>query len=71
MRSGVNCHAVAYPAMEELCDGVAGLLSDDALAQRIAAAGRETAAAYGPDAFERQWAGVLEEILRVPTDTLR
>jgi glycosyltransferase involved in cell wall biosynthesis len=71
MRPGENSHVVAYPAMEALCAGMASLLTDDAAAQRLAAAGRETAVAYGRDVFERRWAGVLREILDVPADSLR
>jgi glycosyltransferase involved in cell wall biosynthesis len=71
MRPGVNAHVVAYPAMDSLCDGVATLLQDDARAERMAAAGRETAAAYGRQAFEERWVGVLRELLDVPAGRLR
>jgi glycosyltransferase involved in cell wall biosynthesis len=71
MRPGENCHAVAYPAMEALCTGLATLLSDEASAERMALAGRKTAAAYGPDAFQQRWLGVFEGLLDVPADTLR
>ena len=71
MRSGVNCHAVAYPAMGELCAGVARLLDDEEAAERMAAAGRETAAGFSYEAFERRWVRVLEGLFGESADPLR
>jgi len=55
MRPGHNCEAVSYPAMEELCERVAALLSDPGSARRLAEKGRETALEYDLPRFEASW----------------
>jgi glycosyltransferase involved in cell wall biosynthesis len=71
MRTDVNCHVAAYPAMEAVCDGMAAVLEDEDAAERMAAAGLKTAAGYGYEAFERRWIGVLEGLFGGSAGPLR
>ncbi len=66
MRPGENCEAVAFPALEELCDRLARVLTDAKYADRIAARGRETAREFGLAAFEARWTDFLESFLASP-----
>jgi glycosyltransferase involved in cell wall biosynthesis len=61
MRAGENCQVVGYPAMDDLCERVAAVLGDDSAAERLAAAGRETAARYGLPAFQERWRARIGE----------
>jgi glycosyltransferase involved in cell wall biosynthesis len=63
MRPGINCETVGYPAIEELSARLALVIGDPDHAERLAAAGRETAAEYELGAFERRWGAFLEGFL--------
>jgi glycosyltransferase involved in cell wall biosynthesis len=71
MRPGENCEAVAYPAMAALCERMAAVLGDEGTASRLAHAGRDTAAGYGLETFERRWVSMLETLLKRSADPLR
>ncbi len=67
MRPGENCEAVAYPALEELCERLARVLTDDEHAGRIARGAGRTAGEFGLAAFEERWTGFLEAFSLVPS----
>ena len=55
MVPGQNCAAAAYPDVSGLVDGMIHAMRDPAFAQRIAAAGVETASRYTYEAFRSAW----------------
>jgi glycosyltransferase involved in cell wall biosynthesis len=63
MRPGENCEVVAYPALEQVADRLGAVIADEARAERLAAAGREAAGAFGVAAFEERWARLLRDFL--------
>jgi hypothetical protein len=63
LRYGENSLTCSYRELNSLADIVCRAMMDEALAERCALAGRQTAGAYSFAAFERAWLIELERLL--------
>lgn len=65
MRSGINCAVAVYPQIDRIADLLIDAVERPDHAQRLADAGRETAAEYSYDRFRAAWIDRLSRALGV------